>query len=269
MSTQALSGGTRLSLPPRDRLSHAYILVSPSADKLSLAYSLAAHMLCPKGGDSACNMCSDCRKVLNRVHPDVIVIQRLLDDEGKPRREIYVAQIREILSDSVVLPNEAACKVYIIADGDYMNTQSQNALLKLLEEPPARVRFILCTENPGVFLDTIRSRCIELTARSEESSSAVTDEAMDYLKAAASGSRIEILRFCSRMESLNAAQLQDFLSGTGLIIGEILANRRPSPGLSQHRLMEIHALLTRCLEYIQVNVSVKQVLGLLSVRTMG
>jgi len=268
MSTPAQSGGTKIVLPSGDRLSHAYILVSPEEDKLRLSSLLAAHMLCRKGGDEPCMLCSDCRKIMNGIHPDVIAVERPLDDKGKPKREIYVAQIRDLLSDSVVLPNEADYKVYVILDAEYMNPQAQNALLKLLEEPPEKVKFILCAENSGVFLDTIRSRCIEITARGENTVS-VSAEAVRYLELAGGSDRLALIRFCSSMEELSPAQLEEFILGASLLIGETLARRRPSPGLSQHRLMEIHALLTRCLTYLSVNVSVKQVLGLISVRTIG
>ena len=137
MRSQAEEAGARLPLPPRDRLSHAYILISPARCRQDLAMQLAAHMLCRTPGDGPCGTCPDCRKVFAGIHPDVIPVQRLPDDKGKQKREVYVGQIRDLMGDSVVLPNEGTCKVYVLLDAEFMNPQAQNALLKLLEEVTA------------------------------------------------------------------------------------------------------------------------------------
>lgn len=268
-SPQAQDIGAMLPLPPRDRLSHAYILISPAQYKKELALRLAAHMLCRSGGSAPCGTCADCRKVLAGIHPDVITVQRPLDDKGRPKREIYVGQIRALTGDSVILPNEAACKVYVLLDGEFMNPQAQNALLKLLEEPPGSVRFILCAENPGALLDTIRSRCIELTARCDSEEVLCDDRARRYLDLAAGGDRLELLRFCLEMEEFSPAELEQFLQGARLKAGDALCLREPDISLSPEKLLETHALLTRCREYLLANVGVKQVLGLLAVGTIG
>lgn len=62
-----------------------------------------------------------------------------------------------------MLPNEAAYRVLILAEAQTMTPQAQNALLKILEEPPAHVIFILTCENRSQLLETVRSRCVCLT----------------------------------------------------------------------------------------------------------
>jgi DNA polymerase III gamma/tau subunit len=103
--------------------------------------------------------CRHCVKALRGIHPDIAVLDRLPD-----KREIVVDQIRELREDAVVLPNDADMKVYIIHHAECLNASAQNALLKLLEEPPSFVVIILSVTNPAVLLDTVRSRCVEAAA---------------------------------------------------------------------------------------------------------
>ena len=67
----------------------------------------------------------------------------MTDDKGRPKREIMVDQVRAMAADASILPNEAERKVYVIHEAELMNESAQNAALKLLEEPPAWVVFIL------------------------------------------------------------------------------------------------------------------------------
>ena len=132
-----------------EKLSHAYIVSSASENaRMGKAFYLAEKMLCQSEGERPCGVCRDCRKVKARVHPDLAVVERITDDKGKQKKEILVDQVRAMGADAYVLPNEAAEKVYIIKDADTMNEQAQNAALKILEEPPKGVHFILCVSNP-------------------------------------------------------------------------------------------------------------------------
>ena len=142
------------------RLSHAYILSSPDrAACLNLAGQIAAAAVCERGTDAPCGRCRGCRKARSGVHPDIIHVRR---EEG--RQFLSVDQIRAMTADAYVLPNEAARKVYILDEADKMKTpEAQNAALKTLEEPPAGVIFLLCAENAGALLPTVRSRCVELS----------------------------------------------------------------------------------------------------------
>ena len=120
------------------RVSHAYIVASMSEEtRREAALRVAAAMLCESGGDRPCGECRHCRKVFSGIHPDVVNIAPGVDDKGRKRREILVDQVRFVSADAQVMPNEAGVKVYVIHDADLMNPAAQNALLKLLEEPPA------------------------------------------------------------------------------------------------------------------------------------
>ena len=252
----------------RDRLSHAYIIIAPKESLESLGRRLAGLMLCSENGVTACGNCKNCRKILGGIHPDLIYVTRSFDDKGMPKREIYVSQIRDISADSAVLPNEADVKVYLISDAEYMNIQAQNALLKLLEEPPEHVRIILCAENPGALLDTIRSRCIELYASADENSSDFDDRGRKYLHLAAEGNRLGLLRLCTSLEGLTPAELDIFLQSTRLLIGAVMSGIESVHGLTSKRLIELFALMDRSAAYLRSNVGVKQVLGLIAVCTI-
>lgn len=140
----------------RNRISHFYLISGPAGSgKHTLAQLLAAAALCT-GSQKPCCQCSHCRKVLSGTHPDLITV----DDPEK--KNIPVELIRTARADIYIQPNEAERKVYLIPRAHDMLPPSQNALLKILEEPPAYGVFILLADNPEKMLPTIRSRCMEL-----------------------------------------------------------------------------------------------------------
>lgn len=260
---------TKAKLPKlsHERLSHAYILVTSRADRQALAGELAATILCQNGGDTACGSCRSCRKIAAGTHPDILPIYRPLDDKGKPKREVTVAQMREIGTTSVILPNEEKKKIYIIYDAEYMNRESQNALLKLLEEPPAHVCFVLCTENPSAFLETISSRCVSLFC-DKVSQASYGEREHEYLGIIASENKLDLLRFCISLEELSSAELAEFLENTKALISDAIGSRVNALELSKARLTKTYRLVEKCTALLRSNVSVKQVLGLISVRTL-
>jgi DNA polymerase-3 subunit delta' len=114
---------------------------------------LAAAVLC-EGGEKPCFACPACRKVMADTHPDFITVT---DPEHK---NVAVKLVREIREDMFVRPNEADRKIYLFAQD--LGIEGQNALLKILEEPPSYGVFMLLTDNPEKLLPTVRSRCVEL-----------------------------------------------------------------------------------------------------------
>ena len=137
----------------KGHISHFYLISGPEGSgKHTLARLLAAAILC-QGRDRPCLACHPCRKVLEGIHPDVSVIR---DTE---HRELTVDAVRELRQDVYIRPNEAARKVYIIADSRQLNERDQNVLLKIVEEGPPYAAFIFCTDSPTALLETVRSRC--------------------------------------------------------------------------------------------------------------
>jgi DNA polymerase-3 subunit delta' len=137
----------------QNHTNHAYLFTGPRAvGKFMVARAFAAALLCPQGG---CGTCNICRRVLEGKHPDVTVMK----PAGK---NIPVDAIRALRMDAFRRPVEADRKVYIIKNAERMWEEGASTLLKVLEEPPGDVVFVLVTDNSGAVLPTIRSRCQEI-----------------------------------------------------------------------------------------------------------
>ena len=238
---------------------HAMILSGGEA-AAARARSLAAEILCEDSVRRPCGNCRHCRKVLRGpfpgIHPDVRTVERLPNKDGKLRREIVVDQIRELGVDALVLPNEADAKVYIFPEADAMNVPAQNAFLKLLEEPPRFVYFLLCAANPDALLETVRSRCAEERAGGEKEpeDKDLLLRAEGYLDAL--GDRLGLLRCALAMEKLDPTQLTRVVGA----IRALAAGR----GMDPAALLDLEDYLARAEQYLRANVGVKHVTGYLA-----
>ncbi|MDO5544432.1 MAG: DNA polymerase III subunit delta [Eubacteriales bacterium] len=140
----------------KGHISHCYLVSGPEGSgKRTLARLLAAAILC-SGRDKPCGVCAPCRKVLDGNHPDYIIV----DDPEK--KTVPVELIRQARADMFIQPNESEHKIYQFPRAQDMGIPGQNALLKVLEEPPSYGVFLLLTDNPARLLPTVRSRCTEL-----------------------------------------------------------------------------------------------------------
>lgn len=159
MGFESLLGNQRLkdnltSSLARGRISHFYLISGPrGSGKHTLAKLLAAAILC-RSSTKPCLGCGPCRKVMEGNHPDFITVE---DPEHK---NVAVKIVRQIRDDVFIRPNESDHKIYLFPQE--LGLEGQNALLKILEEPPAYGVFILLSDNPEKLLPTVRSRCTEL-----------------------------------------------------------------------------------------------------------
>lgn len=110
-------------------------------------------------GHDACGVCAACSRIARGVHPDVLFIQP--NDKGN----IKIEPVREAIERSGYRPFEGRRRVTIIDSADGLERSAQNALLKVLEEPPPGSAFILVTALPDLLLPTVRSRCPQLRFR--------------------------------------------------------------------------------------------------------
>lgn len=163
MGFEGLLGNARLKENLRHsvdsgRLSHFYLISGPrGSGKRTLARLLAAAAVC-RGEKKPCLSCPACRKAMTDNHPDIISV---VDPD---RKAVPVKLVRQYRDDVYIKPNEAEKKVYIFPQE--LGTEGQNALLKILEEPPAYGLFLLLAENPQQILTTVRSRCTPLQMES-------------------------------------------------------------------------------------------------------
>jgi DNA polymerase-3 subunit delta' len=168
----------------RGRLGHAYLFTGHQLAELeALARTLAKTLNClqpvrRKTGGAAvdcCDACANCRKIDGATHADTHWVR----PESKSRI-ITVEQMRELMQEIHLKPNEAEYKVAIIVAADRLNPQSGNAFLKTLEEPPAKSILILLTTQPQRVLETIVSRCLRLNFAGE-SGRLLAQAQMDWL----------------------------------------------------------------------------------------
>ena len=154
------------------RLHHAWLIAGPRGiGKATLAFRLARFVLA--GGEGALPgglEIGAAHGVFHRVasggHGDLRVLEIQLNEKtGHMRKEIDVAQARDLGQFLTLKPAEGGWRVAIVDAADDLNNSSANALLKLVEEPPPRTLMILVAHAPAALLPTIRSRCQRLVLR--------------------------------------------------------------------------------------------------------
>jgi DNA polymerase-3 subunit delta' len=141
----------------RDRVPHAYLFSGPpGAPLLDTALALATALNCTGGspGDG-CGNCDACTKIAGSIHPDIVTLVR----EGAAQIVPIESVRNQVIARIGLPPHEALVRVFIVEEATAMAPPAANALLKTLEEPPARTLFVLCTTAPEQLLPTIRSRC--------------------------------------------------------------------------------------------------------------
>ena len=160
--------GEFLTAMARGRLHHAWLLVGPEGvGKATFAYRVARRLLGARPDPAMGALGSDpndpvSRQIASRSHPDLMVLE-LRTDDGKPRKSIPVEEVRRLPEFFSKAPASAPYRVAIVDAADDLNINAANALLKTLEEPPARGVLLLVSHRPGGLIATIRSRCRRLT----------------------------------------------------------------------------------------------------------
>ena len=161
------------------RMAHAWLIGGvPGIGKATLAYRFARFVLAQGGqaGEPALFGAPEPPRSLDvpvgapvfaRIaaagHSDLLTVERPMDEKkGKLKRDIPVDEVRRIAPFLRLTAAEGGWRVVVLDGADRLNPAGQNAILKILEEPPARALLIVVTDNPGALLPTIRSRCRKL-----------------------------------------------------------------------------------------------------------
>lgn len=149
---------TLAALKNGGRLVHGILITGePGLGKRTFARLMAATFLC-KHEDAPCLQCNSCKKILSGNHPDVV----MYSGDGEKARSFHIDAVRELRRKALLKPNEADAKVFILANCDTMTAAAQNALLKLLEEPPEDTILILTATSRSSLLETVLSRLSEI-----------------------------------------------------------------------------------------------------------
>jgi DNA polymerase-3 subunit delta' len=138
------------------RVPHAYLFTGPPrVGKSTTALALAAAMNCERAPGEGCGECGPCERIGRGIHPDVVALERQGASQTVPIESIR----KQVIPVLGLAPHEARARFFLFDEATALLDPAANALLKTLEEPPARSHFVLCTSSVGELLPTIRSRC--------------------------------------------------------------------------------------------------------------
>ncbi len=242
------------------RIPHAIMIEGEANDaNLKLALYIATAAVC-SSNDKPCGSCQDCHLADVGSHPDISRVSAL---EGK--KFLSVAQIRELRADAFVKAHQAAHRVFIIEDAHRMNEQAQNALLKVLEEPPKNVIFILLVPSKTMLLDTIISRCVllSLLGNKRESHDHI-DTANRFIDLLLSGSEYDMLKQLAPLEK-SRTDTEEFFRALSLC----LTNRLKS-GTGHARVLDRLFDDTKYyLDLLSTNINMSLLISLVVSRSKG
>ncbi|MBQ6998327.1 MAG: hypothetical protein IJN62_00870 [Clostridia bacterium] len=175
-----------------DSLGHAYIIEGETGSgKKTLADYFAALAVCAKG--CACGECRQCVQTKAGVNPDITVISA----EGKT--SISVDKVRDLISTVAYRAVHGGRRVFIIQDADLLTPQAQNALLKVIEEPPAGVVFLLLCRQKSQMLRTItsRSQVLKVSPLSKEVLKQIVPQCGEFEIAYCKGNAGKLMQICA------------------------------------------------------------------------
>ncbi|HXV36340.1 MAG TPA: hypothetical protein VEC18_04285 [Myxococcota bacterium] len=171
------------------RIHSAYLLSGPGSAPRDAALEFVRGLVCQQR-DGPCEACSDCRRSSARAeiaidgtgragpllrhvgdHADLFWVER-----GAGDTRVRIAQIRELQHALRLRSNEGGRRAAVIADAEWMNQEAQNALLRILEEPPPRTTLVLATATSAGLLATVRSRCQRIAYASDAEADAARPE---------------------------------------------------------------------------------------------
>lgn len=270
------------------RIPHALLIEGDEGlGRNTLAGFIASAAVCT-GDDIPCGLCRGCHLASVGTHPDISIVS---PEDGK--KNISVAKIRELRAEVFVKAHSAGHRVFIITEAEKMNEQAQNALLKVLEEPPAGVIFILIVTSRTAMLETIISRCTVLTLSAPTGKQAAeylseilsldlktVDEALlktdnnigkarlllmnsaqeasdvaakKFSEIIFSGSELDMLRILIPFEKDRNGTDAFFSKLKVLVANEIKNNYRST--MKAKKLTELYSYLTECEERLKTNIN--------------
>ncbi len=192
----------------KNKIPHAILLEGARGlGKRTFANIIAQTAVCTNLSNGlACGNCSNCHKAQKNIHSDIIY-----PEKSGALQTFNISTIRQIRADAYVAPNEAARKVYIFTDVDNMGVPAQNAILKVLEEPPKNVVFIFTCVAPSNLLQTVRSRLQQFSLKPVSKT-----DMLEYLQKTFTENDIENLNATINISSGNIGSAIELLTSSDL-----------------------------------------------------
>ena len=248
------------------RRPHAMLIDGSGAEeRMSLALLCARMMVCENKDRTPCGECEHCRKAKEGIHPDIITIEKPDD-----KKHFVKDDVKKMVADAFLTPNEADVKVFIIKELQLMTEESQNLLLKILEEPPRYTAFVLTADNSNAVIGTVLSRVVRLrmgkTSATEysEKAIAVTEKLVEALLSPYEYNRIEATAPLDGNKALTAEALEAFISvlrdaialkSGGSVLLENLGEKseRLADNMTLERLLKMYDVVAGLLRSLENN----------------
>lgn len=145
------------------RIPHAVLIDGGSEAERARAAQLIAKMtVCENPGDGFCGCCRACRKADDGIHPDIITVTKPDD-----RKNFLKDQLKTVVEQAFITPNEAPKRIFILSELQFVTVESQNVLLKILEEPPEYTAFVLTADSADAVIGTVLSRVVRVRLGSD------------------------------------------------------------------------------------------------------
>ena len=149
----------------QDRARHAYLFTGPAGiGKRTLVADFARALLC-QVADPPCDQCRSCLLAARGRHPDLLTVEPVMSGKSVRTAKIKIEPVRQVINDLALKPVEARRRVARLLRFDSANSESMNAFLKTLEEPPGQTVILVTAERPDDLLPTLVSRCAVVPLR--------------------------------------------------------------------------------------------------------
>lgn len=181
-------------------------------------------------------------KIKKSACSDVIFI------DSKDKKSIGISEVRDVQLDSLLKPVECEYKIYVIKNSDALTVQAQNALLKIFEDPPSHVLFVLLCNNYKKLLPTIISRARVIRLENFESNNQ-NEDCSDFIYNLIQGNNFHVLSECGRYDK-KREKLRDFIENCRTEILNMIKN-----GSLNTENIEFCDKLTNVLNLLDINVN--------------
>ena len=228
------------------KLPHAILLGGASFETLKAAAdALGQAYLCFEGSEDAqaCEVCISCRAVKNGTHPDFSILDA--EDEAA---SIKIEQIRALIARTLLKPFLGNKKFFMLIHAERMTESAQNALLKILEEPPAGTTFALLTTRPEGLLDTVRSRCQTVSFSDDTKLSESDEDVRDAARKILASLNTDTDRGLAALASLSRPTLAQAMS---VVCAELRQALRCRVGTDVASIGTLDFDEARCIEAIE------------------